>query len=565
MSGSIQSILNLKDNMSPTILRAGRNTQQLSRQLKLATNTVGKFASEANTKFKNVVKYSATAAAGITATFAGAAIKTGFEEAMNLEGYRLQLETATKDAKKAASIMQYASDLANKTPYEAGELVEGASKLESMGMSAKKWLPIIGDMAAATNKSFDQAVEAIIDGQAGELERLKEFGLTKAKITEKANKMFKKQEVVNKKGQIVDQEKFNQAMVTLMNERFDGGMEKQAGTLKGIWSTVTGTAKSAMASFVGITSDGSIKQGSIYDKLKTTISSVASTLDKWQKDGTIDKITNKITTGLNKALDGLGKAVKFVKDNINWLLPVASGLLATFVSFNIISKAVSLFKTLSTVVRGVAAAQGVLNLVMSMNPMGLVAIAIGVLVTAGILLYKNWDTVKAKAGELWTWLKEKWEGIKSSTSDAFNSIKEKISGAFTGALATVKEKVNNMIGIVNGLINKINGISFKTPDWLPGEQKIWSPNIPTIPQFAKGTSYAPAGMALVGERGPELVNFRGGEKVTTASKTKQIMQKSSGVNLTINIGTAIGIEDLIGQVGEALTTIVSTKLPNMAR
>lgn len=45
-------------------------------------------------------------------------------------------------------------------------------------------------MAAATNKSFDQAVEALIDAQTGELERLKEFGITKAKILEQGEKMF---------------------------------------------------------------------------------------------------------------------------------------------------------------------------------------------------------------------------------------------------------------------------------------------------------------------------------------------------------------------------------------
>ena len=126
----------------------------------------------------------------------GFALKTGLSEAMDLEGFRMQLETATKDTKKAADIMKYSIDLANKTPFEGGELVEGASKLEAMGLSAKKWLPMLGDMAAATNKPFDQAIEAFIGSQTGELERLKEFGITKAKIAEKANKMLDRKSVV---------------------------------------------------------------------------------------------------------------------------------------------------------------------------------------------------------------------------------------------------------------------------------------------------------------------------------------------------------------------------------
>lgn len=148
-----------------------------------------------------------TAAAGVVATLAA---KTGFSEAVDLEGYRLQLETATKDTQKASEIMQYAINLANKTPFEGGELVEGASKFEAMGMAAQKWLPLAGDMAAATNKSFDQATEALIDAQNGELERLKEFGITKAKILEQGEKMFAGVQLVNNQGQIVNQEKFNE-------------------------------------------------------------------------------------------------------------------------------------------------------------------------------------------------------------------------------------------------------------------------------------------------------------------------------------------------------------------
>ena len=133
-----------------------------------ANNTVSAFGKKANKVFLDT----AGKIAKVGAVLGGLAIGTGFKEAFDLEGYRLQLETATKDTKKAADIMSYAVDLANKTPFEGGELVEGAAKFEAMGMSAKKWLPLAGDMAAATNKSYDQATEALIDAQTGELERL---------------------------------------------------------------------------------------------------------------------------------------------------------------------------------------------------------------------------------------------------------------------------------------------------------------------------------------------------------------------------------------------------------
>jgi len=42
--------------------------------------------------------------------------------------------------------------------------------------------------------------------------------------------------------------------------------------------------------------------------------------------------------------------------------------------------------------------------------------------------------------------------------------------------------------------------------------------------FATGTNFAPGGMALVGERGPELVSLPQGSKVIPNGKTNTMMQ-----------------------------------------
>jgi hypothetical protein len=44
--------------------------------------------------------------------------------------------------------------------------------------------------------------------------------------------------------------------------------------------------------------------------------------------------------------------------------------------------------------------------------------------------------------------------------------------------------------------------------------------------YASGTSYARAGIALVGEEGPEMVRFRGGEQVSTAAETARMLAGS---------------------------------------
>jgi TP901 family phage tail tape measure protein len=49
-----------------------------------------------------------------------------------------------------------------------------------------------------------------------------------------------------------------------------------------------------------------------------------------------------------------------------------------------------------------------------------------------------------------------------------------------------------------------------------------------IPGFAVGTSYAPGGLAMVGERGPELVDLPRGSRVFTASKTGEMLREAGG-------------------------------------
>ena len=105
-------------------------------------------------------------------------------------------------------------------------------------------------------------------------------------------------------------------------------------------------------------------------------------------------------------------------------------MVAGFVAFNIVMTVMSMMKTLTTVIQGVSAAGGILNAIMAANPAILIAAAIAVLVTAGILLYKNWDTIKAKAVELWDKIKEVFGGVRDAIVGAFDSVKSAVKSVF---------------------------------------------------------------------------------------------------------------------------------------
>lgn len=53
----------------------------------------------------------------------------------------------------------------------------------------------------------------------------------------------------------------------------------------------------------------------------------------------------------------------------------------------------------------------------------------------------------------------------------------------------------------------------------------------SIPGYATGTNSAAKGMAWVGERGPELMAFGGGEKVFTAGASKSLAEKMAGMQM----------------------------------
>ena len=67
----------------------------------------------------------------------GLAIKTGFETAFNLEAYRTQLETATKDTQKAGKLMRMATDLSNTTPFTSQETIQATAAMEAYGVSSE--------------------------------------------------------------------------------------------------------------------------------------------------------------------------------------------------------------------------------------------------------------------------------------------------------------------------------------------------------------------------------------------------------------------------------------------
>ena len=84
----------------------------------------------------------------------------------------------------------------------------------------------------------------------------------------------------------------------------------------------------------------------------------------------------------------------------------------------------------------------------SMGPIGLVIGIVTALIAIGVLLYKNWDTIKEKSVEI-------WENIKKVFGEAMEDIKSKLSTAWEWIKDFSKSFVKGgILGIVNDYILK---------------------------------------------------------------------------------------------------------------
>lgn len=124
-----------------------------------------------------------------------------------------------------------------------------------------------------------------------------------------------------------------------------------------------------------------------------------------------------------------------------------------------------------------ATAQWALNAAFIASPIGWVVLGIGALIAIGVLLYKNWDTVKEKASALWNGLVNvfspivAWFGsLWNSVTKVFDNFMASFSNKFPGLAKIIEVPINTIKSILNSLKNVFGGIvdfvaGIFTGDW----------------------------------------------------------------------------------------------------
>lgn len=108
-----------------------------------------------------------------------------------------------------------------------------------------------------------------------------------------------------------------------------------------------------------------------------------------------------------------------------------------------ISSIMSLVATIGPVIGGALAAAAP------------VVAVVAAIIAVGVLLYKNWDVIKAKAQELWTKITTVFNNIKTSITTVWNNIKTTISGAVDNVKNKIVTTFNNIKSVVSNIWNGI--------------------------------------------------------------------------------------------------------------
>lgn len=165
-----------------------------------------------------------------------------------------------------------------------------------------------------------------------------------------------------------------------------------------------------------------------------------------------------------------------------------------------------------------------------------------------------WDWISAKAAQAWGlvsgfadnsynwvvgrwqsivgWFSNIWNGISNAAVGPGNAIKSTFSNIMESVKSMVKDSVNWIIHQVNNVVDGVNKAANKVPG---------APKMSTIPYLASGTRNFGGGMAIVGERGPELVSLPRGSNVYSSNESKQMMNQAP-INITIQAGAFMGTQ-----------------------
>lgn len=398
----------------------------------------------------------------------------------------------------------------------------GADTAAALSLTERATLAA-ADSAAFYDRSIEEVIENMQSFLKGNFENDAALGISATETTRnaKANQLYGKsfikldeaQKQLTLMAMVEDGNKLSGALGQASREA--DAYENQLGNLKQSWTNFKGkiggpllepfvqSMKSASQWIENIDTDKLVNKfgrvvnfaGTVKNTIVSMWNNTGNISDLWQKFGlskeasddvaafgnTMRKVVVVGIKAVSMAFNGLKAGVGWLIDHKEAVIAVGGGIATGFAAFKGINAAIDAFKT----IKSFAGAFTMLS-----NPVGIAALAIGGLVMAGIYLYRNWDTIKAKALELWQTLRENpmmamvagpigalisagvylynnWDTIKERAIGLWTTITEK----FAEIKQSVSDFVQPAIGWFESIGQKWDNFksslaNFKVPEWV---------------------------------------------------------------------------------------------------
>ena len=387
--------------------------------------------------------------------------------AMDFQKQQISMEHWLKGNKKAVEeVMTWLDKFAAATPFEMTDLFPAMTR--GIGISdgnianAQRLLKISTDMAALTpGKTVQDAMEALADAKMGEFERLKEFNM---KYSAK---------------QMETQGGF-EGLMKAAEKTFSGGADRLGQSASGLLSTITDT----MNTLFRKTGDGVL----------TSLMPRLQKITNWFNDNpkVVERWRNQLQYYANQAAEKLmvsfENAFAYVKTN--WFDN------PEFQQRDFLAKVSFIIDDLAQLYDNWLSSGGASKIESFGGKIGrLIA-----------------DGLKLAAPEIGAAL----VAVMSATASALGDYLIR---------ATFKDNVVDAINKKRGRGDaNSSGVYTLPSEYAPTTPTGGFGNFRQLDRYASGTSYARGGLAWVGERGPELVNFRGGEQVLNTQQSLAAVQ-----------------------------------------
>lgn len=356
--------------------------------------------------------------AGAIATAVSVPIIAGIHKAM--DAYMIQSAAETKLTEIYRTRMGVTQQAAQAT-------IDYAAALQKQGVIGDEVL-LSGAQQLATFAKYPGTINSLLPAMGNLLAQQKGVNATAQDATQIGNlmgKVLQGQTGALKRVGIT----FTEAQEQVLKY---GTEEERAAMLAQVITDNVGNMNKVMAE----TPEGKIQQmknafGDMAEQIGATLAPVLADLANW------------ISTNLMPKLQSL---IEWFQGN-----PVAAKIIVAVAG--ILAVGAPLLILIGTLISSIGTIMGILP--MLAGPAGIVIAVIAAIIAIGVLLYQNWDTIKAKAGEIKDWIVEKWNALKEGVVNAVNALKQGVSNAWNAIKSTASSVWNGIKSTITSIVNGI--------------------------------------------------------------------------------------------------------------